>query len=730
MSIPHENLSGLAGIIGAKNRAVKDILLALDSKISDAMYRADGMKYDKVTAMQKLEKLIYNDKTLKDYFTNNELEAHFNSKTDKLGIKEMAYNSNGEYITDFDKMSYSDIISFNQTLKNADDVLTYERYYSKKTIRDLQAHCKKVIDADPQLQKVNDLIFEYFDVVYEINNERFSAKNGVDLGRRTDYIPRVTVQKNTEPSSGGKKSITPPATQVSSGKGKPDMNTNIMNLLSKSWDQAITYNAFEETNSLWNRTLNNTDVKSVISKMVLNGDAINKHLGNLYEAYPEGINVNEGGFIEFAQKSAVAKLMANFGLFAGQASSATNSIITYSELRGKQDKNMFTSELNYIKDFTTDYETWTAFTEAWKDSKPLKYRVQQGSSNPYLEGYMNKGVFDMGFEDNPALFRKKMSRILKGVRKAEATPIKGGDIAAFIGAKPIFSMLYKENLKTMGKVEARDKALADAYKSWVKINQSVWGNNASSFQVKGIGKLFAYFTTPTQMGQQRREGLRNLVNPSSTGRERIEGAKKAVYYSTLQTAIFMASASVGKSLVKTGFKFMGKLAGYDTDPEEELANTFAFFDAPENEQETIAKIIELEGFTQGTLITNKAMDGIAAILRGGSGKEDIVTKIATVQRTFDLGMNVVNMVTDKYEKKQKNKDTKGNKLMTKEEDLTFTPSEIRTIKRFVAASGDFSGHGFSVMNRYREWFKGEDIIKETEYNNPLIRKGSALDEDE
>lgn len=700
-TIQTENLKGILEIIGARNSVVKEIGKKLVDKADQSAIKFDKLEIDKIITMQDLELMINESK---------DIRINWSKDSKNLGLDST--------VKDWRELSYSEIVNLYKSFKNKGFADVLKKNRPEDAVDALEKHVIDIVEKNPDLIKISDKIDSIHDKIYDILNEQYKKEKGVDLTKLDYYTALVGITSTPRVEVDAKGSLAPNAIKERVGARDYKTKINILDVLENSYSQAIKYNAFSDVNRYWRNTLENKDVKNAI-KTLPNGNTLNKALETLYKNYPEGVKINETRLPQIVNKLAVSKLMANLTLTPKQISSLFNVYVDYAKKYSEMGGNQAMAEIAYMRDFISSKETRGEFVKAWGENGAIKNRLNQGNIDPSMKAAYESDLFTLMNKDYPKMqdFINSYRKFNRKFKEIQMIPVKGGDIGALVGAKPLFSLYLKEAKSNgLSGKEARTYAMDRTYATFAKSNQSVWAHNMSPFQYSGIGKAFGYWSSPIQMGQQYRSAARTLVNPSSTPKERAAAGKGVIYYGAVQQAIFILAGTASTGMIKYIFKKVGEQFGYSTNPESAFDDLKDFLSLPENVREAIGVVMENQGATQGIPGITTIVKNIAKTLKKDKyPAESLINKVEQIE---DLQADVFK-TADAMEK------IGWNPLKINE----LSEAERRMIRRTMAGLGDASsGWGVSTTNRYYEWFTGKDIYnaakKDSNTDSSKGRSGS------
>ena len=681
-TIQMENVNGLMEMIGSRNSTVKKMGKEFVEKLDQA-----AIKYDKLRIGVK--------------------ETIF--KADKINADGSI--TEGKTARDWRDLSYQQIVYLNQAFKTASFREVLKKDFSPESVDILERHVKDVVSKDAQLQKISDMMFkELLPKVHKIINEQYKKENGVDLQSFDDYVAFIARSNAPTPSDSKlKSSLLPDAAHVRKTARSYETKVNMVEILDNAYSQAIKYNAFADANKFWNNTLRTKDVEASI-KTLPNGKELYKALEDIYKHYPDGVAINDSRIPALMNKLTVSKLMLNLSLAPKQFSSFLNVYVDFAKTYSEQGGKPMFAEFEYVRNIGGYGKE---FIQAWRESLPIQNRLNQANIEPSLKAAYEKDLISLFTKDHKSLnaYQTDARKVLRKWREIQMLPVKGGDIAALLGAKPLFNLHYKQALKDglTGK-EAREYAMDKTYTSFVRSNQSVWAHNMSPFQYSYMGKMFGYWSSPIQMGQQFRSAARTLINPSSSTTERKVAAKGVIYYGAIQQLIFLTAGHLSNGMVKLLMKSAGQMFGANTDPENSWKTLKEFYEMPEKPQEMIGWLMSKQGATQGIPFLSDAIVSVGDILANEEYyKKDPINKIGQATKLWNDVSSVIN-------------DFEGAKWNFNR----LTKSQKNRFYKIMMGVGDAStGWGFSSAYRYYEQLTGMDIYKAAEKDNKRKKEDNS-----
>jgi len=690
LNIPFENMRGLLEytVRDSKKRAE---VMKLDKDLDSSYMKYAELERRTGLVVKQMESALSEHEGLikKKLIGSKEKRGFFTEKKD-LGVKEDILTNEGTVVTDYNKMSYNDIVYINMVLRNAENVKIVEKILSSESVQDLKQHCENILNENKNLKSLSDFMVDVANPeLYKILNEPYKRKFGKDMFNMENYIQREAIQGQKQMRKGEveKKSLIPGTVFNRANPREIKLKgVDIYKTYRNAFENATKWNAYGKVNEKWNYIYRNTDVRNSIKKHIPFGNKILKSMDKLYANYPEGVQQKYFG-IKLLNNAVISKIVGNLSLLPKQVSSFANSTTHFNKLMA-ENGNIISSALSeplYALRLA-DPRTYGDFAKAFAKSDMAWMRLTSGH-DPHIINYLKDSpVLDVMQKYSnkwmgvPLTVMERFKIFNKFLKEIESLPVKVGDISAFIGIKPNFDILFERYQKNMPKEEARGKAFEEAMMEGHRVQQPAGAPHLlSSWQIGKFGSIFPYVSAPIQMGQNFREGVRIAFSKSAKTAERIAGIKQIGYYGYIQPLMWKTVAGMFTGSI-TAALLRGETDEFEKATEEEFEKMF---------ERSEMMDVAITGILQGSPVAKSIKETVESKVKGEYYRNNSLVPTLQIANEIvsDMGKAIKIFVDYK---------------ITSIEDFEKLPNDKKNaIGKFISnAGGAATGHGTPSIYKY------------------------------
>ncbi len=633
-------------------------------------------------------------------------------KQAKLGIS--ITKPDGKVANELSELSYMQVAAMATELKDPYSIRgmetyrSYEKLYGEEGTAKIKEHIDNIVKNTPSLKEFIAKQENFYKELYNDINQVYREMYNMDMPNHEGYIPRSVLDYVGE-YLGGKTSryISPSAIKKTTGKGTIDISKDAIEKMDKYIKEMSDFVGFAQAKKEFVYFMSNKEVRKSV-KRLKGGDKYLKIIDTYMDNIPNVKRMDNHMIDKAINNIAFAPLSLNITMFPKQAASMTNfaTDMVYDAVW----KNIpVVAETIWVKRLL-DPRGWGEYATEMFTSPFIKERLERGHDRDF-QLYYEKRLSDLFLSKMNA--SKKMARLTQIIESdLKGGAVKWGDIAAFLGGKPLYyetkRRLAKEN-PNMSEAELRAKAMEKVGSVGELKQQSANPENLSYFQMASPASRFIkYFTTPLQYQQRVNKAIRNLTraikNPQDyTKTEVLTNVRELyTYMITANLVFYWVDRQIGKLVF-----------GYEDEEEPEARN---------KTQKIIGQALEFvgKGIVQGVPLAGDIAEYFGRKLQGKQTYS--LTTSNAIERTEDI-ISSWNYIYGQMVDKGKSWDE-------------LTDREREKVTQGIAKTSEVSGWGvenirkmynrivFGSPNPAKEALKKEEKNKPKKNNNGLPKKNN------
>ena len=585
------------------------------------------------------------------------------------------------------ELSPSQVVKIAADMRQSDIKLDYEKQYGEEGANKLQAHVESIIKNTPDLEKYLNESIAYFKKLYPIVNEVYRRLNNADMANKDGYVTAFKLDRTNEDliteivtndkvNSKRNLYLNPSPIKSRKGGGNIDVSVDMEHAMQKYRDVMASFVGFAEGKAELVQLLTDPDVRANVKKLT-DGKTYLQILDTFLNNIPNPQRLAPDYLSKMIRNIVLAPMSLNPKMLLTQGSGLFN--FSTSMIYDKVWQNIpVVNQTIFMKRLLTD-KGLSEYWDMYKNSAFVYTRLRKGGDRDF-ELFYNSRLLPTLKSNTPT--KKKLNQIVKFIETdIKAGTIKIGDIAAFLGGKPVY-FNQKDILRKEHPEWSEEKLKDEAFKKMANMGESTqqtsYTHKMSYFQLSSSSKYFPYMSSPIQFMQRTNKAIRDISRQKGTWNDDLRSLNELAYYSLAAPIIYQATAKFYNWLV------YGK-------EDEEVA-------VQENEaKKQIGKLLEVggTGLIQGVPLISDFVELAGLKLQNKKAYNvEISNAISRLQEASEAATRVFNIMNEKG-------------LTWEELDDTEKERMIKSLSK----SLELSGYGVDNIRKMVYKLMGKDVNK-------------------